>query len=176
MTTLTTGVKAARRLQAAIILSSIGATKLPISGIGNPFVREDGTAIVIFNVAAFGNKADALAASKLYNEGLALEAKGDAQGAHDKFVAAYNIMLSFSVLAENAPQYSGCYEVTAKVDLVDSKKNVGTKVYTLNQVRPVAVATNGSSDATLFASPATAAPAASSATPAIKRPRAKAQS
>jgi hypothetical protein len=136
-----------RTLQLAVIALA-GATKFRIVGRGNPYVREDGTAIHIFNVAAFRSPEDAKEAAESYKQGKKLELAGDVDGAHEHFRAALNKMMSFSVLAQNASDYQGAFEVACIVELVENQK--GEKVLGINQPRPVAVQAQGASAANLF--------------------------
>lgn len=119
-------------------IAKIGATQVDLVGPGNPYTREDGTAIVIRNVAMFRSAADAKAASDAWIEGHKLELSGDIEGAQEHFIAALNKLMSFSVLADNAPAFDGIYSATVKVEEVENR--AGETVLGINYPRPVAVA------------------------------------
>lgn len=143
-----TGARVATMLGSAII-PNLGSNKLRINGQGNPYMREDtGTAIHIFNVNAFATQEDAAAAAALWKEGLKLEKAGDEDAATEKYREALNHQMSFSVLAENAPDFQSAFEVNCLVEIVKNSK--GEERIGINRPRPVAVATSGTSAASLF--------------------------
>lgn len=124
-----------------------GPNKLPLlSREGNRFTREDGTQVRIFNVLAFATTADAIAASNHWKAGAALEKADDVEGAQVEFKAAYNQLMSFSVLEANADAFAGNYEVVGIVeDVPASKANQANGILTVvgfNRPRPVAVTSN----------------------------------
>jgi hypothetical protein len=136
-------------------IPALGANKLPVlSRTGNQFVRKDGTAIRIFNVLAFRSIDEQNQAVASWKEGTRIEKSGDAEGAQAHFKAAYNMLMSFSVLEENAAAYENAYEVTARVEEVPAGAELqATGVNTvigLNNVRPVAVSSNIATRENLF--------------------------
>lgn len=139
---------------AAAIIPTEGANKLSVVGRGNPFTREDGTQVRIFNVQAFASHADAQEAAKSFQEGLKLEKSGDVTGAQVHFKAALNKMMSFSVLERNAEAFEGTYQIIGKVEWVEGQNG---KRLGINNPRPVAVEASGSSVANLFELPVEAA-------------------
>ena len=141
-----TGARVAALLSKAGI-PALGANKLPmLSRTGNTYVREDGTAIRIFNVLAFRNTKEQADAVASWKSGLALENAGDINGAQEHYKAAYNHLMSFSVLESNAPDYEGIFEVAGIVENVPASaalQAAGTKtVIGFNRPRPVAVSAN----------------------------------
>lgn len=166
-----TGARAGRSLGSFRIATQMGATKAGLIGRGNSFVREDGTAVRIFNVSLFPNADAAQAASVEYKAGLKAELANDAQAAHDHYIAALNKGMSFSVLEANAAAYENAYEVAVKVETVTNKS--GQNVIVLNQPKPIAVSDTTTAVATdMFviptapATPAASAPATGSNKPA----------
>lgn len=154
-----TGQRVSTLLSKAVIAPH-GATTLSIVGRGNPFTRENGTEIVIFNVQAFPNIEGAKYASEEWKKGLAKEKANDLDGAQDHYKEALNSMMSFSVLKDNATAFSSVYEINAKVEQVPASKELqdaGTKtVLGINNPRPVAITATGTSAASLFELPADA--------------------
>lgn len=146
-----TALRVAQILGAAIIPTE-GANKLSVVGRGNPFTREDGTQVRIFNVQAFANLADAQAAQKSFLEGHKLEKSGDLNAAQEHYKAALNKMMSFSVLERNAHAFESTYDIIGRVEYVDTRE--GGKRLGINNPRPVAVEASGSSTAALFELPA----------------------
>lgn len=137
----------------ACILPLLGVNRLAIVGRGNPFTRENGTQVRIFNVQAFANHEAAQAAANFWKEGAKLETAGDIEGAQGLYKKALNQMMSFSVLEENAAPYENTYEVNVKVEEVDSKNSPTGKTLGLNNPRPVQVEARGASAAALFTLP-----------------------
>ena len=105
---------------------------------GTPYMREDGTLVRIVNVCAFATDADAGMAKAYWTAGYKLELTGDEEGAHEEYIKASNLMMSFSSLETYADGFNGCYEVSAMPAKVTNQK--GEEVIVLNNVRPVAVA------------------------------------
>lgn len=139
---------------AASIIPTQGANKLSIVGQGNPFTREDGTQVRIFNVQAFASLADAQAAQASFLEGHKLEKSGDVEGAQKHFKAALNNMMSFSVLERNAAAFEGTYQILGKVELVEARD--GSKKLGINNPRPVVIEASGTSVSTMFELPSDA--------------------
>jgi hypothetical protein len=139
------------QLLAGCIIPTRGSNKLPIVGRGNPFTREDGTQVRIFNVQAFGSQADADEAAKHFKAGVALENSGDIDAAQEPYKAAMNKMMSFSVLEQNAPAFASAYQIIGLVEDVETRD--GGKKLGINNPRPVAVETSGTNTAHLFELP-----------------------
>lgn len=137
---------------AAAIIPTEGANKLSIVGRGNAFTREDGTQVRIFNVQAFANQQDAREAAERFHQGNKLEKSGDIDGAQEHYKAALNKLMSFSVLERNASDFESTYQILGKVEPVETRDG-GTKLG-INNPRPVAVSTSGSSVASMFTLPA----------------------
>jgi len=133
---------------ARTVIVSLGATKLNIEGTGQPFTREDGTAIHIFNVNAFSSVEAAKAAMESWKLGAKLEKAGDSDGAQEHLRKALNGRMSFSVLAENAAPFTSAYELTCFVE--DIKNAEGKIVRVINKPRAVAVVANNSTAASIF--------------------------
>jgi len=125
-----------------------------LSREGNQYTREDGTAIRIFNLLAFRSADEQAEAVAQWKEGTKLEKAGDIEGAQEHFKAAYNQLMSFSVLEENAAAFIGTFEVAGIVENVPASKALqaqGVKtVIGFNRPRPVAVVSNVTSSAGLF--------------------------
>jgi len=168
-----TGSKVATTLGKAIV-PALGTNKLAIASLGNPFTREDGTAVVIFNLNAFPTTEALHRAVAAWKLGMAAEKANDIDGARVHFINALNEQMSFSVLAENAPDFQSAYEITCIVEKILNKK--GEEVIAVNRPRPVAVSTNGTSAANLFTLESTPAPSNEpKETAAEKRKRLKAE-
>lgn len=133
------GTSVLNRLKSASIVELNKAAKFQLltTNGGNAHMREDGTLVRIFNVAAFRSDVDANLAKTYWMQGYKQELAGDVDGAQDRYREALNLMMSFSTLEQFAPQFSGCYEVTALVEEVLNKDK--EKRIVLNNVRPVAV-------------------------------------
>jgi hypothetical protein len=145
-----TGQRVAAILKAAII-PLLGPNKLSIVGRGNPHVREDGTAVRIFNVQAFGSLEDATEAKQHFDAGYAIEKSGDIAGAQEHYKNALNKLMSFSVLEQNAADFSASYQVTGRVEEVETRAG-GTKLG-INNPRAVIVGTSGASVSHMFELP-----------------------
>lgn len=151
--TLTSAKVAATLSKAGI--PALGANKLTmLSREGNRFIREDGTAIRIFNVLAFRGITEQNAAVAAWKQGAKLEKAGDVEGAQDHFKAAYNQLMSFSVLEDNASQFEGLFEVAGIIEHVPAGADLqlaGIKtVLGFNRPRPVAITSNVTVTAGLF--------------------------
>lgn len=149
----TSSTRSLTAARVAVILSACiipveGPNKLPIVGRGNPHTREDGTAVRIFNVQAFASAEDAQKAAEFFQQGQAIEKSGDIEGAQQAFKDALNMMMSFSVLEQNAADFASAYQILGKIEQVPTRDG-GTKLG-INNPRPVAVATTGASTAHLF--------------------------
>lgn len=136
-----------------------GANKLiKVSRTGNMHVRvnqdQSSTAVRIFNVQAFRGTAEQAAAVAAWKEGTKLEKANDLEGAQEYYKEAYNQLMSFSVLEENAAEFAEAFEVSGIVEDVPAGADLqlaGTKtVLGFNRPRPVAVTTNMSSSAAMF--------------------------
>lgn len=169
-----TGARVQRTLAKAIIPNK-GANKLSITGRGNDFVRENGTAVRIYNLAAFATHEDAKYAAEEWKLGLALEKAADLDGAQEHYKAALNSTMSFSVLAENASDFNSAYEINCVVEDVpasEAMQNRGIKtVLGIQNPRPITVVTNGTSAASMFTDdvPAATVPAKATTTPTRRR-------
>lgn len=152
--TLTSANVAATLSKAGI--PALGANKLTmLSRTGNQYTREsDGTATRIFNVLAFRDKTAQDAAVTAWKAGTSLEKANDIEGAQEHYKAAYNKLMSFSVLEENAPAFENLFEVAGIIESVPAGKELqaaGTlTVIGFNRPRPVAVVSNMTSSAALF--------------------------
>lgn len=142
-----TSDRVAQILKLAII-PALGANKLDVIGQGNPYIRDNGTAVRIFNVQAFASNEDAEAAGAHWNEGTDLEEAGDIAAAQEHYKEALNQLMSFSVLEENAAPFVGTLQVQGRVEEVE--KRDGTMTLGFNNVRPVQVVTSGANRASLF--------------------------
>lgn len=125
---------------------------------GNLFIREDGTAVVIFNVNAFPNQDTAKYAADEWKAGSALEKAGDLDGAQAHYKNALNQTMSFSVLEANAGDYRSAYEVACLVEDVptgEATRLAGgpDTVLGIQNPRPIAINTTGVSAASLFDEP-----------------------
>jgi len=150
--TLLTSIQAFRQLRNAKIALGKGAIKASISGRGNDFVRPDGTMVRIFNTNLFPTALYAQISKEKYQAGIAAELKGDAVTADLLFREAINARVSFSVRIADAAAYSSALEIVGMLDEAESTKTPGTKVWVLNNVRPVAVQ-EGQTTAGMFESP-----------------------
>jgi hypothetical protein len=148
---------------------SLGATKLNKIGRGVPYIREDGTAIKIYNLQSFRSKDDKQAAKDAWLKGHKLEKAGDINGAQEHFKAAMNKLMSFSVRLENAPDFDNSYQITAIVELVPSREDETKLVLGVNQPRPVAVGENFISDSISFEEPVEETPATTPAKKGAKK-------
>lgn len=162
MTTQTTGKRLQTKARVARVLSkakivNLGPTKLTILGRGNPFTREDGTAVRIFNVLAFRDVDDAKYASEQWKAGAKLEAAGKLEQAHDLYIEALNTLMSFSVLEANATSFEAAYQINGMVELVKTK--AGTETVGINNPRPIPVTETGADVAAFFAEEAAEIPA-----------------
>ena len=171
-TRIMTGSKIAATLSKSII-PALGTNRLAIASQGNPYTREDGTQVMIFNLNAFPTIAAAQAAAAHWKLGLALEKSGDVDGARKHFIDALNEQMSFSVLLENAPDFQAAYEINCLVEEITNKK--GEKIIAVNRPRPVAVAVNGTTAANLFSLETPAPASTPTETAAQKRARLKAE-
>lgn len=143
-------------------IAKIGTAKLDIvrragGNTGNGFTRENGTAVHIFNVLAFATVADAQYASEEWKKGTAKEKAGDVDGAQVHFKEALNSLMSFSVLAANAPDYQAAHQITARIEMVPAGKasqDAGIKeVLGINSPSPVAIGELTETAASLFELP-----------------------
>lgn len=132
-----------QRLRAAII-PDLGPNKLTLVGNGRPFERpETKRRIRIYNVQAFADQLSADKAADLFMKGLALERDGKVltEECQNFYKQAYNLLMNFSVLEENAYKFDNCLEVQCKVEWGQTK--AGAKVLQLNSVQPVKTETSG---------------------------------
>lgn len=125
---------------------------------GNLFIREDGTAVVIFNVNAFPDHDTAKYAADEWKLGSALEEAGDLDGAQVHYKNALNQTMSFSVLEANAGDYRSAYEIACIVEDVptgEATRLAGgpETVLGIQNPRPIAISTSGASAASLFDEP-----------------------
>lgn len=167
--TLTSATVAATLSKAGI--PALGSNKLQLLSrvtankpyAGTKFTREDGTQVRIMNVLAFRDKTAQDAAVASWKQGSALEKAGDIESAQEHYKAAYNNLMSFSVLEENASAFEGVHEVTGYVELVPAGKDLqaaGIKsVIGFNRPAPVAIVSNMTSSASAFVIEEEAAPA-----------------
>lgn len=129
-------------------IPALGPNKLPLlSRTGNQHVRTDGTHIRIFNILAFRSVEDQQAAIASWKQGTKLEKSGDLEGAQEYYSAAYNKLMSFSVLEENAADFEGLFEVAGVIEVVptsEATQEAGgpENVLGFNRPRPVAIQTN----------------------------------
>lgn len=128
-------------------IPATGANKLKVlSTTGSKFIRDNGTAIRIFNVQAFRSKEDADYASTEWKEGTKLEKAGDIEGAQEHFRNALNSLMSFSVLEDNATAFEGIFEVACMVEVVPASAALKAQgiehVLGINSPRPVTVTAN----------------------------------
>ncbi len=145
-----------QRVQATLSAAGIpalGDNKFSKIGRGNPFIREDGTAIKIYNLQAFRTVEDKQAAKDAWLKGHKIEKAGDLDGAQEHYKTAMNKLMSFSVLLENAPDFDNCYSITGKVTMVPSREDENVLVLGINQPRPVAVTENYVADNISFEEP-----------------------
>lgn len=162
-TRIITAQQVSQRLRAAIIPNT-GANKLPLVGSGNSFTRENGTQVRIFNVLAFATQADAQEAKKLFLEGMELERQGlvDTDDCQDKYKAAYNKLMNFSVLAQDEHRFVEfgpdgrailkCFEVECRIEWGTTRE--GKPMLQINAARPAKVETAGERVDNMFNLPA----------------------
>lgn len=155
-----------RLLSGAKVATSLGKAGIPARGAnkltklsreGNRHVREGregNTAVRIFNVLAFRGVKEQEAAVAAWKAGMKLEKAGDLEGAQPHYREAYNQLMSFSVLEENAAAFTNAFEVTGIIEDVPAGTDLqatGIKtVLGFNRPTAIAITTNITSSAAMF--------------------------